>query len=253
MLERIDGWSDVCIEDLGGGLTNRTYLVTAGKRRCVLKIDPEPRGKPFNSRQNEARVQRTAHAAGLAPEVLYVDERCLLVEYVEGEVWNAQHLHSANNLERLGRALQRVHALPRSGRTFDALGAAQLYAEKLDNRNSADVRERIEIIDSVPMSVEMRFCHNDLVAENIIDAGELMFLDWEYACDNDPLFDLATLVAHHDLNEAQADTLLSAYFEGEWRAWRPGLERQVAGYTALLWLWQAARGQALLQRPDHRR
>ena len=93
----------------------------------------------------------------------------------------------------------------------------------------------------MPIPADLCLCHNDLVAENIVDTGELMFLDWEYACDNDPLFDLATVVAQHELDEAQTDVLLSAYFDGAWRTGRPELERQVANYNALLWLWKAAR------------
>ena len=240
VLERIEGWRRSDIEELDGGLTNRTYLVTSGSKRAVLKVDDEPRGKPFNAREVEAGIQQSAHAAGLAPDVLYCDERCLLVEFVEGEVWTAEHLASVENLEKLGRALQRVHALPSSGRTFDASGAARIYADLIDKRHSAEVRDRIEVIDSMPKSVDLCLCHNDLVAENIIDTDKLQFLDWEYACDNDPLFDLATVVAHHELDEAQTDALLGAYFGGAWHTWRSELERQVSNYKALLWLWNAA-------------
>jgi len=241
VLGRIDGWSDASIENLGGGLTNRTYLVTAGTRRCVLKIDLEPRVEPFNSRKDEAKIQRNANEAGLAPAVLYSDRQCYLTEYVDGAVLSPETLRSHDTLQRLGRALSKLHALPGSGRTFDAGHAARIYADRIDDANQSEVRKRIDIIDSVPVTAELCLCHNDLVAETIIDTGELKFLDWEYACDNDPLFDLATLVAHHDLNETQADALLSAYFGREWRARRPAVARQVAGYKALLWLWQAAR------------
>ena len=241
VLERIEGWQRSDVEELDGGLTNRAFLVASGSKRAVLKYDDEPRGIPFNSREVEASVQRTAYAAGLAPAVLYSDERCLLVEFVEGEVWNAQHLRSAENVQKLGRVLQRVHALPRSGRVFDAGSTARMYADRIDTRHTAEVRDRIELIESTPIGVDLRLCHNDLVAENIIDTGELKFLDWEYACDNDPLFDLATVVAHHNLDEAQTDALLDAYLGGDWHSRRAELERQVSNYKALLWLWKAAR------------
>ena len=249
ILARIEGWENASIVDLDGGLTNRTFLLTSGSRRAVLKIDAEPRGAPFNSRLAEARIQANAHDASLAPAVLFNDERCYLTEYVEGVTLSAEDLYSHDTLERLGKALRKLHALPPSGRSFDARGAAQLYAERINDPDRAMVGQRIEIIDSVPLAAAPRLCHNDLVAENILDTGELKFLDWEYACDNDPLFDLATLVAHHELDEAQTDTLLTAYFDGEWRTQRSRLESQVALYDALLWLWRAATLPAVTQLP----
>jgi thiamine kinase-like enzyme len=54
-------------------------------------------------------------------------------------------------------------------------------------------------------------CHNDPIAANIIDSGALSFIDWEYAGIGDALFDLAVVVAHHDLNETAIRQLLAAY------------------------------------------
>jgi thiamine kinase-like enzyme len=93
----------------------------------------------------------------------------------------------------------------------------------------------------MPLSNNICCCHNDLVAANIIATPELRFLDWEYACDNDPLFDFATVVAHHNLSSARMDYLLNAYFNGDGQRWREHLARQTKLYEALLWLWEAAR------------
>ena len=57
-----------------------------------------------------------------------------------------------------------------------------------------------------------------LVAGNIIATPAIRFLDWEYACDNDQFFDLATVVAHHDLSDDRADFLLNAYFDGNFKS-----------------------------------
>ena len=97
------------------------------------------------------------------------------------------------------------------------------------------------VIESMRHPGNLCFCHNDLVAENIIAAPDVMFLDWEYACDNDPLFDLATVVAHHELSNRQADLLLDAYFEGDGARWRRHLADQERLYDSLRWLWLAAK------------
>jgi thiamine kinase-like enzyme len=80
-----------------------------------------------------------------------------------------------------------------------------------------------------------------MVAANIIYSPEVRFLDWEYACDNDPFFDIATVVAHHGLAPDRAEYLLNAYFDGDGDRWSDQLARQTKFYDALYWLWAAAR------------
>ena len=239
VLQRIPGWQDASIADLPGGLTNSSFLLESGGRRAVFKMDDAPRGKPLNPRTVEAAIQRSATRARLAGEVYYADETTLLTEFIEGEVWTAEHFDDDERLGQLGKRLRALHSLPLTGRCFDARAAAAQYAAVLPDSDS--VRKYVELVASLPQPENLCCCHNDLVAENIISTPEIRFLDWEYACDNDPLFDLATIVAHHGLSESQADFLLDAYFEGDGGRWRPRFEEQARLYRALLWLWSAAR------------
>jgi thiamine kinase len=235
VLARIPGWEDATVSVLDGGLTNRSYLLESGGRRAVLKADAEPRQAPLNKRPAEAEIQRAAAGAELANNVLYVDETTLLTEFVDGEVWTAEHFDDDERLGQLGERLRELHRLPMTGRRFDASTAAAQYAAALPVTDA--VREQVELIESLPRPRNLCCCHNDLVAANIFSTPEIRFLDWEYACDNDPLFDLATIVAHHDLSERQADYLLDAYSGGDGDRWREQLNEQTGLYKALLWLW----------------
>jgi thiamine kinase-like enzyme len=239
VLATIPGWEDAVVSVLDGGLTNRSYLLESCDRRAVLKTDTAPRRAPLNERPAEAEIQRTAARAGLANKVLYVDETTLLTEFVDGEVWTAENFDDDERLGQLGERLRELHSLPLTGRTFDANAAAARYAAALPGTDN--LREHVELIASIPRPENLRCCHNDLVAANIISTPEIRFLDWEYACDNDPLFDLATIVAHHDLSDVQADYLLDACFDGGGGRARKQLDEQVRLYRALLWLWSAAR------------
>lgn len=240
VLQRLPGWTDAESSLLTGGRNNQTWLLQKPGASAVLKFDRELRSAPYNTRVEEARIQSAAAAAGLANPVLYVDDRVLLSEYAEGEVWEPASLSDLQNLERLADALRRLHALPRTGRTFDAAAAAQIYARDIDgDRNLVTMCTDIAAAAGKPETG--RCCHNDLVAENIIATPAVRFLDWEYACDNDPLFDLATVVEHHGLSKACTEHLLDAYYEGDGERWRSGLLQQQRLYQALLWLWLASR------------
>ena len=239
-LAAIPGWQGAAFHELPGGLTNRTLRVEKHGRRAVLKIDPAPRKPPFNSRQEEARIQQRAAAIGRASDVLYAGDTVLLSEWADGEVWTPEHFDDDTNLVRLGRALRQVHRLPLTGRTFDAAAAARLYASRVRAADRETARQQLAVVESSPGPMDLCCCHNDLVAENIISTPDILLLDWEYACDNDPLFDIAVVVAHHGLSAGQADVLLDAYFDGDGGSWRGQLAIQQRLYNALNWLWAAA-------------
>jgi thiamine kinase len=239
-LAGIPGWEDATATPLSGGLTNRTWLVDRGDGRAVLKIDAAPRPAPYNTRPVEAAMQAVAAQHGLAPRVLHYDDCLLMTEFVEGEVWQPGTFARGENIETLARALRRVHALPPTGRSFDALAAAEIYLDRLDAADPALATRCVEVIAAQPLPARLCVGHNDLVAANILSAGSVLFLDWEYACDNDPFFDLATIVEHHGLDDDLAIRLLDAYWGRGGRERLAELRAQQAVYAALYWLWLVA-------------
>jgi thiamine kinase len=241
LLDELPGWAGATVSELDGGLTNRTWLVEKGSRKAVLKIDEKPRSAPYNTRPAEAHLQSIAANHGLANSVLYFDDRAIMSEYLRGYVWEMASFELEDNIERLASLLRRLHALPLTGRSFDSQVAAGRYAERIETSDTALVEHCKRVIDRFRLPHNLCCCHNDLVAANIIEAQGLKFLDWEYACDNDPMFDLATVVEHHVLDEAIAFRLLDAYFDGDGKRWRSKLVEQQELYRALCWLWLASR------------
>ena len=240
VLSQLPLWQGASWHALDGGLSNRTFRLDKEGRSAVLKIDAEPRRPPYNTREQEAVVQAVAAKAGLATEVLHVGAGFYLTDYVDGVVWGPATFDEDSSLEFLAAALGRLHSLPLSGRLFDASFAARRYADRVEG-NRVLVQTCIDIIDASPPGRDVRLCHNDLVAENIVSTPGIRFLDWEFACDNDPLFDLATVVEHHGLDRRQARLLLDAYFDGDGTRRLADLEGRQRFYRALLWLWLAAR------------
>jgi thiamine kinase-like enzyme len=244
-LSQIPGWNNASYSELKGGLTNPCWLVETEDRRAVLKIDAKSRSEPFNSRPTEALIQTRAADAGLANAVIYVSDTILLTEYIDGTIWSAGYLDADENLDMLAAAMRKLHSLPLTGRTFDAIGAARDYAARIQGGDRQKVSECLRKIEAMPLPHNLCCCHNDMVAANIIYTPEVRFLDWEYACDNDPFFDLATIVAHHKLPSDRADHLLNAYFSGDGARWREQLVRQAEFYDALHWLWTTSRSPAV--------
>lgn len=245
VLKTLPGWENASAVELPGGLSNHTWLIETGHRKAVLKIDPYPRQAPYNSRKTEAQIQKAAAGKGLANRVLFVTDTVYVTEYLDGVVWSPIDLDDDENLARLARALRRLHSLPLTGRVFDAGQAARQYARKITDADPELFSHCMRIVDGMPAPRHLCCCHNDLVAGNIIATPEIRFLDWEYACDNDPFFDLAAVVAHHNLSAQSAGLLLDEYFGGDGARWRRQLADYERFYNAILWLWQAARQNAM--------
>ena len=123
------------------------------------------------------------------------------------------------------------------------MAVARRYQENLEQQPLLqDFGSRcIAIIEGVDEPVAVTCCHNDVVAANIIAGPRLMLLDWEYACDNDPLFDLASIIAYHSLDQYAATILLTAYSGNASPDLREKLSLQIRLFRAIYGLWLAAR------------
>jgi thiamine kinase-like enzyme len=255
---------NVTVSELHGGLTNRTFKVISGDNTFVLRLDAE-HTRHFNlDRIVESTIVREASAEGLAPELVYADPEngIQLSRYLQGSAWLSGDVVDPDNIDALCDLLRRVHALPVSGVRFDAASIARRYAANLADRQDLHTFavHCEEIVASVPVTETIVCCHNDVVAQNVIATPALILVDWEYACDNDPLFELASLIGYHNLDAEIAERLLISYNGCADAALRERLGGQIRVYDAIQWLWfanrhrlspngqQAARLDALQQR-----
>ena len=254
-LASVPGWdaAQTQIGELEGGLTNRTYHVRSGEKECVLRIDADHTSSVLADRSCELEILKKAGEAGVAPRVVYSDiERgILLTEFLSGPVWQEADLETPDYIEALADVLRRVHALPLCGLQVDLNSSARRYAEGLQSRHGPhDFATRcVDIISSIPGRDTFVCCHNDVVAGNIIGLAPARMIDWEYAGDNDPLFDLASVVGYHNLSKQRAQHLLSAYAGGTDSELEEYLAEQLRLYDAIQWLWLAARH---LISPNHK-
>jgi thiamine kinase-like enzyme len=69
-------------------------------------------------------------------------------------------------------------------------------------------------LDQAVGAIEVVFGHNDLLAANLIDDGQRLWLvDWEYGAFNSPLFDLGGLASNNELSPDLEERLLELYFD----------------------------------------
>jgi thiamine kinase-like enzyme len=211
---------------LGGGITNRNFRVRFAPPvgEGVLRLPGRDTGLLGIDRRAELLAGQQAAQLGIAPKVLYGDERCLVTEYLPGSELDGDRLRATP--EAVVRGLRAFHdsglELPARFWIPDLLVE---YAALLSGRGVAvDDRFRRtkglvdEIAATLPLT-EPVACHNDLLPGNLMSAGDEadrpMLVDWEYAGMGHRWFDLGNLAVNNGFDPAAEDRLLTAYFDGE--------------------------------------
>lgn len=176
----------------------------------------------------------------------FVDNCCTMTE---------ARFKDTGTVARAGQLLWRLHTgCPLFAKDFKLFDMIDEYKSLLEMKGAvlpkgyADMevianRARLALSKR---SIPMRPCHCDPLCENFLDvkelddnnAGKMYLIDYEYAGNNDPMWDLGDLSVEGHFSDDQDMELLHAYFSG------PPPAEQVArmviykGLCDLLWtLW----------------
>ncbi|MFO1350418.1 MAG: phosphotransferase [Gammaproteobacteria bacterium] len=222
---RLPCWrGPVAPEPLSGGITNHNFRVSDGALQYVVRIGADILVHQV-MRFNELAASRAAHAAGLAPEVVYAEPGVLVLRYIEGKTLTPEAIRARAMLERIVPLLRRCHHdvakhLRGPVLAFWVFHVLRDYAHTLREARSRMAPElpalmaKAERLEQWVGPIDLVFGHNDLLAANVIDDGQRLWLvDWEYAGFNSPLFDLGGLASNNDLGRADEEWLLEAYFD----------------------------------------
>lgn len=217
-LSRIPGFGRAEVGmTLSDGATSNTILVKHLARRYVLRID-KPAARDLGlHRDKEEEVLRLVAAGGLAPEPLYFDleHGIFLREFTAGTNWTVSELQNKKALRRLADTLRTLHSLPAVSARFEPGSALQRYANAIDTDEAREIAGRAQsALDKLEAKAHVDcLCHNDLLNHNILESENVNLIDWEFAGMGDPVFDLATVIEHHNLPDKLVQIFLRHYLE----------------------------------------
>lgn len=187
---------------IGGGLSNRSYLLNAAGSRMVLRINASGNVLPGIHREREATIWRAASQAGIAPLLLHADQQFLVSEFIEGHDVLAKTPPAEEELSQVVGLLEKCHSLAVDVAQLDYESHVQHYWDLIEV-NSAQVDESLflqrqtmqailhDLLSSQSQSV---LCHHDPVKANFVGSKQRLFLiDWEYAAQGMAIMDYAAL------------------------------------------------------------
>lgn len=216
------------VENLPGGLTNTNLKVTTAERTFVVRVPTGDAGMLGIDRDAEYADSLAAERAGVgAPVVEYVREIGVLVlGFIAGTTLHEEDMSKPGMLPRVAAACRSLHSGAPFVRPFDMFEIQKSY---LDTVRSKGFRmpdrylEFMPVIESIRRALAVQPadlvpCNNDLLAENFIDDGEKIWLiDYEYAGNNDPCFELGNIASESHLTNDDLAKLVTAYYGREYR------------------------------------
>jgi thiamine kinase-like enzyme len=243
------GATDLATSRLAG-LTNVNHLVAVGDDRYVLRLPGDGTSEYIN-RADEEVAARSAAEADVNAEVIFFDpsDGLMVTRFVDGAAtMNAELFKDLGAVARAGHAFHRLHTTATAfASKFALFPMIDEYKSLLASKGARlpvgydDVQLQAEVVRSAleAAPAEVAPCHCDPLCENFLDTGERMFIiDYEYAGNNDPMWDLGDLSVEGAFGPEQDEALLLAYFGDD----PPASERgRMVAYKALcdlLWtLW----------------
>lgn len=225
VVQQIDDWKNkkTEIHEMTGGLTNRNYRVNVEDQAFFVRVPGADTELLAIDRDNEYHSSKAAADAGIGPKVFYhlPDHKVIVMEFLNGQTMSIGALNAPGMPTRIAQSLKKLHAGANCLNDFDMFRLVDFYMEmvaKHQVRIPKDYRDRMSVLSSVENAVLKKKlpavpCNNDLLAENYIDDGKMLWLiDYEYSGNNDPCFELGNTCQEQQYNEDQYAELCAAYF-----------------------------------------
>ena len=225
VIQKIDDWSgkQVNIQEMTGGLTNKNYRVEVENQTYFVRIPGARTELLAVDRDSEYHSTKSAADAGVGPRVRHYlpDHKVMVLEFLNGRTMSIETFRDPAMPERIAQSLKKLHAGARCLNDFNMFRLVEFYmgiVEQNGVRIPDGYRSNMTVLGEIERAVQVNSldtvpCNNDLLAENYIDDGQMLWLiDFEYSGNNDPCFELGNTCQELQYNEEQYASLCAAYF-----------------------------------------
>lgn len=211
------------VEELSGGLTNRNVKVTLADATYVVRCSDTRANFLGIDRDREFHNSVAAAQAGVgAPVIDYrPDLGVLVIGYLNGSTLTNADFGRQGVIAKVAAGCRALHSGPRFQGRFNMFELQANYLKTVQNNgfrippgylSYAEAFARIEKVLAMTDRGTVP-CNNDLLAGNFVEDGEKIWLiDYEYAGNNDPCFELGNIWSECSLSLDQLDELVTAYY-----------------------------------------
>lgn len=201
------------IERLKAGFSNYSYLIN---NQHVLRLKKPSKDRYYDAKR-ESLVIRNIAPLKISETVVYFNDQdgTKLSKFLP-RTKKIIGQPSFLQLELVAKTLHKLHrAKLQSGVSFDLFNRLLFYKSQcLDFVDTVYERKTICAVKRFYENEPFVLCHNDVVNGNLLFRSRKVYLiDYEYAADNNPLFDLASFISENNIEDEKLRRhFLKAYY-----------------------------------------
>lgn len=214
-VETILNESIMQIIDTNKGLTNYNYRIITEHFDVIVRI---PRSDSSNVvyRKHEELAHKLIDRTHLDIKTIYYNpNNGMKITTFISDLKTFNEYHENDRIHRTAKLMRDLHQINQCiGVSFNPVERYRKYRSFVKKPLISDTIAESIISGISQISNTLTLCHNDWVPGNICFTPNKDYLiDYEYAGDNDPFFDVMSFITENDLTQAEIDEFLLCYFD----------------------------------------
>ena len=223
LIKLIPEWNGklIKVNRINGGITNINFKVIVGKKSFFLSM-PSSNSELLNiDYKNKYYNNKICGEINISPRVIHFieSENLLVTEFVKSKISSLAMFQSFKKIEQLVKNIKLLHNANPFLRNFNMLSQISYYHSILKKDYlPQELNRYVNSIKSLKNKLYLPShklvpCHNDLLAENIINKNNQIFIvDFDYSGNNDPCFELGNLSVEMEYDDEQINKLVKSYY-----------------------------------------
>jgi len=223
LIKLIPEWKGKLIKlnPINSGITNINFEVTVGKKKYFLSM-PYSNSELLNiDYGNKYYNNKICGEINISPRVTHFieSENLLVTEFIKSKASSLAIFQSSKKIEQLVKNIKLLHNANPFLRNFNMLSQISYYQNILKKDFlPKELNRYVNNIKSLKNKLylpnhKLVSCHNDLLAENIINKNNQIFIiDFDYSGNNDPCFELGNLSVEMKYDDEQINNLVKSYY-----------------------------------------
>lgn len=201
------------IKNINKGLTNENFLIEIDNKKYMLRY-PKADTKALFNRKHEKEIIKQLKNQPYTLDILYYEDGLQIVKY-EKSLLNFDEYQHFDKIKKVANLMKQFHnSKIKVDFNFEPLKQINLYKQYVKN-SEIDLSQYQTLFNKLKNhDFQPILCHNDWVAGNIcfID-NQTYLIDFEYAGNNDPYFDIMSFITENDLTDKQKSEFLNYMFD----------------------------------------
>ena len=223
LIKLIPEWNGklIKVNPINSGITNINFEVIVGKKSFFLSM-PSSNSELLNiDYRNKYYNNKICGEINISPRVTHFieSENLLVTEFIKSKASSLAMFQSSKEIEQLVKNIKLLHNANPFLRKFNMFNQISYYQNIL--KKDAFPKKLFKYVNNINTLKQKLYlpndklvpCHNDLLAANIINKNNQIFIvDFDYSGNNDPCFELGNLSVEMEYNDEQINKLVRSYY-----------------------------------------